>query len=67
MTAARILNFKREDAAKISFLMSIPALAGTGVFGFYALIIQNNSILNLNSILTIFFHLYFHTCLLNIF
>ena len=54
ITAARMLNFKREDAAKISFLMSIPALAGTGVFGLYALIIQNNSILNLNSILTVF-------------
>ena len=54
MTGARMLNFKREDAAKISFLMSIPALAGTGVFGLYALIVQNNSILNINSILTVF-------------
>ena len=54
MTGARLLNFKREDAAKISFLMSIPALAGTGVFGLYALIVQNNSILNVSSILTVF-------------
>ena len=54
MTGARMLNFKREDAAKISFLMSIPALAGTGVFGLYALIVQNNSKLNINSILTVF-------------
>ena len=54
MTAARMLNFKREDSAKISFLLSIPALAGTGVFGLYALFIQNNSIITINSVLTIF-------------
>ena len=54
ITAARFFNFKREDAVKISFLMSIPALAGTGIFGLYALIIQNNPLLSLNSILTVF-------------
>ena len=53
MTGARVLNFKREEAAKISFLMSIPALAGTGVFGLYALIIQDSPILNINSIITV--------------
>ena len=53
MTGARILNFKREEAAKISFLMSIPALAGTGIFGLYALIIQGDSILNISSIVTL--------------
>mgnify|MGYP001196216829 CR=1 FL=1 len=52
ITGARILNFKREDAAKISFLMSIPALAGTGIFGLYALSIQNSLVLNISSILT---------------
>ena len=50
ITGARILNFKREDAAKISFLMSVPALAGTGIFGLYALVVQNNSIINISSI-----------------
>tara|TARA_Y100001970_G_scaffold162714_1_gene198893 strand:- start:3754 stop:4521 length:768 start_codon:yes stop_codon:yes gene_type:complete len=54
ITGARLLNFRREDAARISFLMSIPALAGTGLFGFYELITQKNSILNFSSILTIF-------------
>ena len=54
ITAARLLKFKREDAAKIAFLMSIPALAGTSVFGFYALIVQNSPVINLNSIITIF-------------
>ena len=53
MTGARVLNFKREEAAKISFLMSIPALAGTGVFGLYALIIQDSPILNISSIITV--------------
>ena len=54
MTAARILKFNRIDAAKISFFMSIPALAGTGFFGIYALFNQNNSLITLSSILTIF-------------
>ncbi len=55
MTGARLLKFNREDAAKISFLMSIPALAGTGVFGAYTLIEKEDVILNINSIITIFF------------
>ena len=59
MTGARILNFKREEAAKISFLMSIPALAGTGFFGLYALIIQDSPMLNMSSIITIFFSFIF--------
>tara|TARA_B100000945_G_scaffold57664_1_gene42769 strand:- start:133 stop:900 length:768 start_codon:yes stop_codon:yes gene_type:complete len=54
MTGARILNFKREDAAKISFLLSIPALSGTGIYGLYALAEKNDAFLNLQSILTIF-------------
>ncbi len=54
MTGARILNFKREDAAKISFLLSIPALSGTGIYGLYALAEKNDTFLNLQSILTIF-------------
>ena len=33
ISAARILNFKRFDAAKISFLMSIPTLGAVSVFG----------------------------------
>jgi len=54
MTGARMLNFKREDAAKISFLLSIPALAGTGLFGSFVLISQNYSVITFSSILTIF-------------
>ena len=33
MTAARILNFNRVDSGKISFLLSIPALAGASFLG----------------------------------
>ena len=33
MTAARFLRFNRVDAGKISFLLSIPALAGAGFLG----------------------------------
>ena len=33
ITAARFLNFKRVDSGKISFLLSIPALAGASFLG----------------------------------
>ena len=33
MTAARFLNFNRADSGKISFLLSIPALAGASFLG----------------------------------
>ena len=59
ITAARLLKFKRQDAAKISFLMSIPALAGVSIFGFNSLINEANILLNLQSILTFIFSLIF--------
>ena len=39
ITAARLLNFNRIDAAKISFLLSIPILGAVSFFGFKNLII----------------------------
>ena len=33
LTAARFLKFNRVDSSKISFLLSIPALAGASVLG----------------------------------
>ena len=33
ITAARFLNFNRVDSGKISFLLSIPALAGASFLG----------------------------------
>lgn len=54
ITAARLLNFKRYDAAKISFLLSIPTLGAVSLFGLKNLIISQDlkfSILNLTSII----------------
>ena len=34
ITACRYSNFNRVDAAKISFFLSIPALAGASILGF---------------------------------
>ena len=42
ITAARLLNFKRLDAAKISFLLSIPILGAVSVFGLRNLIFSEN-------------------------
>jgi undecaprenyl-diphosphatase len=54
ITAARILNFKRYDAAKISFLLSIPTLGAISIFGLKNVILSQNfnlSLLNMFSIL----------------
>ncbi len=53
ITGARILKFNRYDAAKISFLLSIPTLAAVSVFGVYNLVESENlsfSFLNIFSI-----------------
>ena len=39
ITAARFLNFKRIDAAKISFLISIPILGAVSFYGFLNILI----------------------------
>ena len=57
ISAARLLCFKRYDAAKISFLLSIPTLGAVSVFGLKNIIFSNNlnfSILNIVSILLSF-------------
>ena len=57
ITGARLLNFKRYDAAKISFLLSIPTLAAVSFFGAKNIFLENDlnfSILNLISILLSF-------------
>lgn len=53
ITAARLLNFKRLDSAKISFLLSIPTLGAVSIFGVRNIIFSgdlNFSMLNLFSI-----------------
>ena len=58
ITAARLLGFKRIDAAKISFLVSLPVLGAVSFFGFKNLIVEENinfTILNLISVVLSFF------------
>ena len=54
ITGARFLKFNRIDAAKISFLLSIPALGAWSLYGYFDLIKQNDQILTVSSILTTF-------------
>ena len=57
LTAARLLNFNRVDAAKISFLLSIPTLGAVSIFGLKNIIYTsdlNFSFMNLFSIFTSF-------------
>lgn len=61
ITAARMLKFKRYDAAKISFLLSIPTLAAVSFFGLTNLITEENlnfSLLNIISIILSFIFSY---------
>ena len=51
LTAARFLKFNRVDAGKISFLLSIPALAGASFLGLKDLIDQPIEIILLSLIL----------------
>ena len=58
ITAARLLGFKRIDAAKISFLVSLPILGAVSIFGLKNLIVEENinfTILNLISVVLSFF------------
>ena len=58
ITAARLLNFKRVDSAKISFLLSIPILGAVSVFGIKNIIFSESysfAKINLLAILISFF------------
>ena len=58
ITAARFLQFKRVDSARISFLLSIPILGAISIFGFKNLLISKDAYfthLNLFSIIISFF------------
>tara|TARA_Y100001935_G_C17185948_1_gene447595 strand:- start:130 stop:888 length:759 start_codon:yes stop_codon:yes gene_type:complete len=54
ITAARFLKFNRYDAAKISFLLSIPTLGAVSIYGIQNLIFEENIILSQFNILSIF-------------
>ena len=54
ITAARFLNFKRSDSAKISFLLSLPTLAAVSIYGLKNIFLFENlnySTINLIAIL----------------
>ncbi len=58
ITAARLLNYKRVDAGKISFLISIPILGAVSLFGIKNLLTSedlNFTYINLVSIIVSFF------------
>ena len=62
ITAARLLNLKRFDSAKISFLLSIPTLAAVSIYGLNNVIKTENlnfSIINLSSIFLSFLFSFF--------
>ncbi len=62
ITAARFLNFKRLDSAKISFLLSIPTLGAVSVYGISNLINSDDlefSMINLLAIIFAFIFSYF--------
>ena len=59
ITAARFLNFKRVDSAKISFLLSIPILAAVSIFGFKNILSSDNLILTKTNIFSILFSFLF--------
>ena len=54
ITAARLLNFKRVDAAKISFFLSIPILSAVSFFGLKNLILTENVYFATVNIISIF-------------
>ncbi len=54
ITGSRLLNFNRYDAAKISFILSIPALLGASVLNFKDTIFKDE-VLNFNIILGMVF------------
>ena len=59
ITAGRFLGFKRFDASKISFLLSIPTLGAVSFYGLNALMTEKNfDVLSLNY-LSIFFSFIF--------
>ena len=61
ITAARLLNFKRVDATKISFLLSIPTLGAVSVFGVKNILTNSDisfSILNVAAIFLSFIFSY---------
>jgi len=67
ITAARFLNFKRLDAAKISFLLSIPTLGAVSIFGLKNLITFEDFSLSALNLVSIFLSFIFSLITINYF
>ena len=67
ITAARFLNFKRIDAVKISFLLSIPTLGAVSIFGLKNLISSQDFSFSLVNLISIFFSFIFSLITINFF
>jgi undecaprenyl-diphosphatase len=59
ITAARFLKFKRFDAAKISFLLSIPTLGAVSIYGLRELFQSGDSSLTIHNLASILFSFIF--------
>ena len=59
MSAARFLNFGRTDAAKISFLISIPTLAIISLYNLQNLLVNKNIDISMINFLGIFLSFFF--------
>ena len=67
ITAARFLNFKRFDAAKISFLLSIPTLGAVSLFGLKNLLSTESATTTLLNLISIFLSYIFSLITINYF
>ena len=67
ITAARFLNFKRFDAAKISFLLSIPTLGAVSVFGLKNLFSSESATITMLNLVSIFLSYIFSLITINYF
>ncbi len=67
ITAGRFLNFKRYDASKISFLLSIPTLGGASFFGLSNILTSGNLNISILSIVSILLSFFFSLITINFF
>jgi len=67
ISAARFLNFKRFDATKISFLLSIPTLGAVSVFGLKNLLSSSDFSFTLLNLFSIIFSFIFSLITINFF
>ena len=59
ITAGRASGFNRYDAAKISFFLSIPTLAGASILGIYNIFKESSAELNFLAIIAVIFSFIF--------